>query len=116
MRLMHAGVSFLQFVPAWIGSVSGETEPGAFQRKVDFSLTQDSGPISRSVLIRSYSRRRGSCAAIHTLKPETEPFSSTASSVSSPIDTAVSCVLVVVWPVIRRMSCIESATLVAMSA
>ncbi len=38
MCLVHAGESLLQLVAAWSAGVGRETEPGAFQRKVDFSL------------------------------------------------------------------------------
>ena len=51
-----------------------------------------------------------------TLKPDTEPFSSTARSASSPIDTAVCWVPRVVCSVIAWMPRIDSATWVALAA
>jgi hypothetical protein len=92
--LVHAGARLLQVVAGRIAAWAARLSPARSSARSISPLTQDSGPMSRSMLIESCSRRRGSCIFDHTLKPETEPFSSTASSVSSPIDTAVSCVLV----------------------
>src|SRR6266446_399610 len=71
-------------------------------------LTQESGPTSNSA--RAVIAADPVLPLYPILKPDTEPFSSLASSASWPIDTAVRLVPSVVCCVILRMSCMLVAT------